>query len=688
MKSKKIISVILTLLMVFSIINMNKKSVNAATTISTIILDNVTSAHEGNNPYFGVTVPDTEHYKIKISSIDWFDRTNWKHLNSSDKFEKGVLYELSVVVQADDGYVFDDESKIKIIAETTAPVSIQVNKCGGTGDYYPDRIVKLYYYIPKDDECTVIYDSNGGTGYMPFDLKYKGGTLKLPNNAFNPPSDDYYFVRWNYGNEGDILNIGSSWNFVRIVAQWGLKPKTVSFDPNGGTVDLTSATTGTDGKLTTLPTPQKTLYSFDGWYTKKSGGDKITENTVFTSDTTVYAHWIRAYSVTVTRGTADKTTACAGETVTVTADAPGEGRAFSYWTITGGGVMMNTSYTSTTSFTMPDGDVTATPSYKWVGGYIKEFKAYVTPPVAGEHPRDATVKTDEYTVRKTIWAGEEEGRKLTSNDTFIEGNHYACYVYLTNLAKPYDGDMIGYINDSSENVSIVNSNYQGKMGVRIGSDIFTATKANSGNSGNGNGSGNGNSGNGNNNGSTETPKNKLVTTDGKSQYYKEDGTVAKNEWVTINNIKYYFNADGYNASNEWINGKWISADGSCTYEGELKWKSNSTGWWVEDTKGWYPVSSWQKIDGVWYYFNASGYMASNEYYNGYWFNSDGSWDPQYFLTWKSNSTGWWVEDKSGWYPSSQWVKIDGYWYYFDGSGYMVTSQYVDGYWLGADGACQ
>ena len=158
--------------------------------------------------------------------------------------------------------------------------------------------------------------------------------------------------------------------------------------------------------------------------------------------------------------------------------------------------------------------------------------------------------------------------------------------------------------------------------------------------------------------------------------------------VVFNNIKYYFTSDGYNASNEWINGKWISADGSCTYEGELSWKCNSTGWWVEDSKGWYPVSSWQKIDGIWYYFNASGYMASNEYYNGYWFNSDGSWDEKYYLTWKSNSTGWWVEDKSGWWPSAQWLKIDGSWYYFDASGYMVTSQYVDGYWIGADGVCQ
>lgn len=140
-------------------------------------------------------------------------------------------------------------------------------------------------------------------------------------------------------------------------------------------------------------------------------------------------------------------------------------------------------------------------------------------------------------------------------------------------------------------------------------------------------------------------------------------------------------------SNEWVNGKWYNADGTCTYSGTLTWKNNSTGWWVEDTAGWYPQSQWQKIDGIWYYFKPDGYMASAEYYDGYWFNSDGSWDEQYFLTWKSNSTGWWVEDKSGWWPSSQWLKIDGSWYYFDASGYMVTSQYVDGYWLGADGAC-
>lgn len=141
-------------------------------------------------------------------------------------------------------------------------------------------------------------------------------------------------------------------------------------------------------------------------------------------------------------------------------------------------------------------------------------------------------------------------------------------------------------------------------------------------------------------------------------------------------------------SDEWVNGKWYDKNGKQTYSGKLSWKCNSKGWWVEDSAGWYPQNQWQKIDGIWYFFKPDGYMASSEYYNGYWFNKDGSWDSQYYLTWKSNSKGWWVEDKSGWWPSSKWLKIDGDWYYFKGDGYMASNTRIDGYWIGANGVCQ
>ncbi len=144
---------------------------------------------------------------------------------------------------------------------------------------------------------------------------------------------------------------------------------------------------------------------------------------------------------------------------------------------------------------------------------------------------------------------------------------------------------------------------------------------------------------------------------------------------------------GTTYSSEWVNGKWYNADGSQTYEPTMSWKSNSTGWWIEDTSGWYPVSQWQKIDGSWYYFNANGYMASSEWRDGYYLSGSGALDYAPTASWYSDSNGWYFMDTSGWYPYSQWQKINGSWYYFDGSGYMVTSRYIEGYWIGADGVC-
>ena len=65
---------------------------------------------------------------------------------------------------------------------------------------------------------------------------------------------------------------------------------TVTFDSNDGTPSVGSMTT-TKQKLTSLPDASRSKHSFNGWYTEKSGGAKITTDTVFSANTTVYAHW-------------------------------------------------------------------------------------------------------------------------------------------------------------------------------------------------------------------------------------------------------------------------------------------------------------------------------------------------------------------------------------------------------------
>ena len=64
----------------------------------------------------------------------------------------------------------------------------------------------------------------------------------------------------------------------------------VTFDAGDGTPSDGSMTT-TNQKLSSLPGASRSKHSFNGWYTEKIGGTKVTTDTVFHAKTTVYAHW-------------------------------------------------------------------------------------------------------------------------------------------------------------------------------------------------------------------------------------------------------------------------------------------------------------------------------------------------------------------------------------------------------------
>lgn len=151
--------------------------------------------------------------------------------------------------------------------------------------------------------------------------------------------------------------------------------------------------------------------------------------------------------------------------------------------------------------------------------------------------------------------------------------------------------------------------------------------------------------------------------------------------------------EGY--SSEWVDGWWYNEDGSWSYPYQMSWKSDDTGWWIEDESGWYPTSCWQKIDYIWYYFDASGYMSADVYVSGCYLSTNGKQLSSRQYDWNWDGTGWKYQaiektqnGKMTWSLKSGWYSIDEKWYYFDKSGYMLSNQYVDGYWLGADGACE
>ena len=111
------------------------------------------------------------------------------------------------------------------------------------------------------------------------------------------------------------------------------RPLTVTFDPNGGTLDEADKTKSltTGETYGTLPVPSYEGYDFAGWYTEQNGGTEIKANTTVTvfGMQTLYAHWtpihVHAYTQQVQKPEAMKTPAdCTNNAVYYLSCACGE----------------------------------------------------------------------------------------------------------------------------------------------------------------------------------------------------------------------------------------------------------------------------------------------------------------------------------------------------------------------------
>ena len=80
------------------------------------------------------------------------------------------------------------------------------------------------------------------------------------------------------------------------------------------------------------------------------------------------------------------------------------------------------------------------------------------------------------------------------------------------------------------------------------------------------------------------------------------------------------------------------------------WQKDSGGWWWRRANGSYPKSCFLTIEGVRYYFDANGYVATG---------------------WKKVSGAWYHFSGSG-AMQTGWQQIDGQWYWFASNGKMAT----------------
>ena len=105
-----------------------------------------------------------------------------------------------------------------------------------------------------------------------------------------------------------------------------LQETTITFDANEGTVNKQGINLVVGETFGKLPTPTREGYTFKGWYTAKSGGEKIESTTIVTSSNvqTIYAQWNQNASETQITVTFDAN----GGTVDTTSKKVTPGKAY------------------------------------------------------------------------------------------------------------------------------------------------------------------------------------------------------------------------------------------------------------------------------------------------------------------------------------------------------------------------
>ncbi|MBR5012714.1 MAG: InlB B-repeat-containing protein, partial [Clostridia bacterium] len=140
-------------------------------------------------------------------------------------------------------------------------------------------------------------------------------TTALVNNTIALPSKtgftlDGFYTKTNGQGDKYINNVGLVINDlyrkfaqdVTLYAMWVANTYTVTFDANSGTVSPTSKTVTYGNEYGELPTPERTGYTFVGWFTDRTNGEEVLATTIVTTadNHTIYAHWnINSYTLTV-----------------------------------------------------------------------------------------------------------------------------------------------------------------------------------------------------------------------------------------------------------------------------------------------------------------------------------------------------------------------------------------------------
>jgi uncharacterized repeat protein (TIGR02543 family) len=188
--------------------------------------------------------------------------------------------------------------------------------------FKPDDGASVSYTVTFDPQGGTI---NGTANPMAITVDAGGTIANLPV----PAREDYTFGGWftAAGGAGNPFTSTTPVNRdITLYAKWtgnggeiDQGTYTVTFDPQGGTVNPAAITVGAGGTIADLPVPALVNYTFGGWFTVAGGaGNGFTPVTPVNSDITVYAKWTGNGDGEVDQGTYTVTFDARGGTVSET----------------------------------------------------------------------------------------------------------------------------------------------------------------------------------------------------------------------------------------------------------------------------------------------------------------------------------------------------------------------------------
>ncbi|MBQ9945806.1 MAG: InlB B-repeat-containing protein [Clostridia bacterium] len=144
--------------------------------------------------------------------------------------------------------------------------------------------------------CTKIsFNANGGTLSSTAAVYVTIGTNQTVSYTptYTGSRTGYTFKGWSTSSTGSAASSVTVGYNNTLYSIWQANNYTLTYNANGGSVSPASKTVTYDSKVSTLATPTRTGYTFEGWYTDTNYTTQVTADTVYKTagNSTVYAKW-------------------------------------------------------------------------------------------------------------------------------------------------------------------------------------------------------------------------------------------------------------------------------------------------------------------------------------------------------------------------------------------------------------